>query len=168
MSLRVRPFEEGDAGDVRAVLAAAFPSAAEAELVERLRAEGDMVIEFVAAEDGRMVGYVGFSRMKVDADGDRVPALALAPLAVLPTHLRRGIARRLVECGLAAANGRGIAIAFVVGEPDIYGRFGFRLETAAPFASPYAGPHFMAQWLSSPRRPVRGNADYAPAFAALP
>ena len=87
--------------------------------------------------------------------------------AVLPGHQKQGIGGRLIERGLAAANGRGAAIAFVVGDPDYYGRFGFRCETAAPFASPYAGPHFMAQWPSSPRVPAAGQADYAPAFGRL-
>jgi putative acetyltransferase len=163
----VRPAREEDAPGVRALLTAAFLTHAEADLVQRLQADGDMVIEFVAAEDGRIVGYVGLSRMNVVADGERVVALAVAPVAVLPSHQNRGVARRLMECGLAAANGRGVPLVFVLGDPEVYGRFGFRAETAAPFASPYAGPHFMAQWLSSARRPTEGRADYARAFADL-
>jgi len=163
----VRPARDSDADGVREVLTASFPTAAEADLVARLQADGDMVIEFVAAEDGHIVGYVGLSRMNVVADGERVLALGIAPVAVLPSHQNRGVARRLLECGLAAANGRGIALVFVLGDPEAYGRFGFRAETAAPFASPYAGPHFLAQWLSSARRPTEGRAAYASAFAAL-
>lgn len=167
MTPGVRHARDADAAGVREVLTAAFPTAAEADLVQRLHADGDMVIECVAAEDGRIVGYVGFSRMAVVADGERVVALAVAPVAVLPSHQNRSVARRLMECGLAAANGRGVPLVFVVGDPEVYGRFGFRAETASPFASPYAGPHFMAQWLSSARRPAAGRADHAPAFAAF-
>jgi len=117
--------------------------------------------------DGEVVGHIAFSRMTVSSDGERVTALGLAPVAVLPSHQKQGIGGRLIERGLAAANGRGTCLAFVLGDPDLYGRFGFRCETAAPFASPYAGPHFMAQWLSSPRAPASGRADYAPAFGRL-
>ena len=163
----IRPAADGDAGAVREVLLAAFPSAAEADLVEQLAADGDLALSFVAAVDGKVVGHIAFSRMAVFADGERVPALGLAPVAVLPSHQKQGIGGRLIERGLAAANGRGAAIAFVVGDADYYGRFGFRCETAAPFASPYAGPHFMAQWLSSPRVPSSGQAEYAPAFGRL-
>jgi putative acetyltransferase len=167
MSLRVRPASEEEAAAVRAVLTATFPTAAEADLVDRLRADGDMVIELIASDGDDIVGYIGFSRMAVVADGERVPALGLAPVAVLPAYQQSGIARRLIESGLAAANGRGTALIFVLGDPEIYGRFGFRPETAAPFRCAYSGPHLMAQWLSSPRRPVEGSADYAPAFAEL-
>jgi putative acetyltransferase len=164
--MRVRPAAEADAAGVRAVLTAAFPTAAEAELVDRLIRDGDLVLGFVAVDEDQIVGYAAFSRMVVVADEARVPALALGPIAVLPAFQRRGIGGRLIQCGLAAANGRGIPLVFVLGDPDFYGRFGFRAQTAAPFASPYAGPHLMAQWLSSPRVPSNGRADFAPAFAA--
>ncbi|WP_166041993.1 N-acetyltransferase [Sphingosinicella sp. YJ22] len=167
MTLVVRPAADEDADAIRAVLLAAFPSAAEADLVEQLAADGDLALSFVAAVDGKLVGHIAFSRMTATADGDGIPALGLAPVAVAPSHQKRGIAGRLIERGLAAANGRGAAIVFVVGDPDYYGRLGFRCESAAPFASPYAGPHFMAQWLSSPRAPASGQADYAPAFGRL-
>lgn len=163
----VRPAADGDASAIREVLLTAFPTPPEADLVEQLGADGDLALSFVAAVDGKVVSHIAFSRMNVTADGERVPALGLAPLAVLPGHQKQGIGGRLVERGLAAANGRGAAIAFVLGDPDYYGRFGFRCETAAPFASPYAGRHFMAQWLSSPRMPASGQADYAPAFGRL-
>ena len=167
MTLAIRPATDSDADAIREVLTAAFPTGAEADLVDQLTTDGDLVLSFVAAVDGAVVGHIAFSRMAVTADGERVPTLGLAPVAVLPSHQKQGIGGRLIERGLAAANGRGTALVFLVGDPDFYGRFGFRCETAAPFASPYAGPHFMAQWLSSPRAPASGQADYAPAFGRL-
>jgi putative acetyltransferase len=167
MTLRVRNAEASDAEAVRALLTGAFPTPAEADLVERLAADGDLALGFVALLDGLVVGYAGFSRMAVEADGERVTALALAPVAVAPSHQRRGIGGRLIECGLAAANGRGVNIVFVLGDPDYYGRHGFSAGAAAPFRSAYSGPQLAAQWLSSPRSPVDGRADYPPAFASL-
>jgi len=55
----------------------------------------------------------------------------------------------------------------VVGNPAIYGRLGFRAAEAAPFASPYAGAEFQAQWLSSRRPVTSGRAEHAAAFARL-
>jgi len=156
-----------DQAAVRRVLTAAFPTDAEADLVERLAADGDLALSFVAVSDGVVVGYAGFSRMRVTADGESVRALALAPVAVLPDHRRRGIARRLIERGLAAANGGGAVLVFVLGNPDFYGRLGFSTEVARPFASPYAGPALQAQWLSSRRAVTSGRAEHAPAFAGL-
>ena len=167
MTLAIRPATDSDAAAIRDVLTAAFPTDAEADLVEQLAADGDLVLSFVAALGGNVIGHIAFSRMTVTADSERVPALGLAPVAVQPSHQKSGIGGRLIERGLAAANGRGTALVFLVGDSDYYGRFGFRCETAAPFASLYAGPHFMAQWLSSPRVPASGQADYAPAFGRL-
>jgi putative acetyltransferase len=167
MSLRVRLAEAADAEAVRAVLTSAFPTPAEADLVERLAADGDLAFGFAAVLDGLVIGYAGFSRMKAEADGDPVAALALAPLAVRPSHQHRGVGGRLIECGLAAANGRGTNIVFVLGNSDYYGRHGFSVGAAAPFRSDYSGAHFAAQWLSSPRSPTDGRADYPPAFASL-
>lgn len=165
--IRYRTIADDEADQVRQLLLSAFPTADEADLVDRLRADGDLAVEFVAVDAGAIVGHIAFSRMAVEADGAPVAALGLAPLAVAPDRQRGGIGGRLIECGLAAANGRGTRIVFVLGDPEYYGRFGFSAAAAAPFASPYAGPHLMAQWLSSRQAPAAGRADYAPAFSAL-
>ncbi len=56
---------------------------------------------------------------------------------------------------------------FVLGEPGYYKRFGFSVEAARPFASPYAGPYLMALALNKFAPFQAGKAEYAPAFAAL-
>jgi putative acetyltransferase len=56
----------------------------------------------------------------------------------------------------------------VLGDPEYYRRFGFAPETAAPFASPYAGPFLMALRLHEGiALPASGRADYARAFSTL-
>jgi putative acetyltransferase len=57
-------------------------------------------------------------------------------------------------------------IVFVLGNPALYGRFGFSAEDARPFASRYAGPHFMARRLSA-GAPRRGRLRYPAAFDEL-
>ena len=59
------------------------------------------------------------------------------------------------------------AAIFVLGDPDYYQRFGFTVEAAEPFATPYAGPHFMALTLESSLRMSGGHLKHAPAFGAL-
>jgi putative acetyltransferase len=62
------------------VVSSAFGQSAEAELVKELREAGDSVVSLVADEDGQIVGHVLLSKM--DAP---FPALALAPVSVIPT-----------------------------------------------------------------------------------
>jgi len=147
---------------VRDVVTGAFGRDEESMLVERLHADGAAVIALVAVADDHLVGHVLFSRMTAP-----FPALGLAPLSVAPAHQGRGIGRALVNAGLSqAAVGpwRGV---FVLGDPVYYKAFGFRPELARGFASPYAGPHFMALELGKTLPAASGPVEYAPAFADL-
>ncbi|MEI9980610.1 MAG: N-acetyltransferase [Edaphobacter sp.] len=144
------------------VVSSAFGQLAEAELVKELRESGDSVISLVAEEDGQIVGHVLLSRM--DAP---FPALALAPISVLPTRQRSGIGSALIERAVNSARSKGWAAIFVLGDPNYYERFGFNGQAATGFASPYAGSHFMVLKLSPSLPATTGELRHAPAFAAL-
>jgi putative acetyltransferase len=159
----VRPERAEDASAVRALLEAAFAGPAEADLVDRLRADGDLVLALVAGQTG-IVGHVAFSRLAVEGTGPSQPAIVLAPLAVAPMRQRRGIGAALVRAGLGLLTEAGEALVFVLGDPAYYRRFGF--TPADRFASPYAGQHFMARRLA-PHAPTAGTVRYPRAFADL-
>ena len=151
-----------DAAAIRAVVTAAFGQPGEADLIERLRADGDAVISLVAAERGEVLGHILLSRMAAP-----FRALGLAPVAVDPRHQHRGIGSRLIRAGLARAARDGWQGLFVVGDPRYYRRFGFDAALAGGFDSPYAGPHFMALALDGALPTTGGPVAYASAFAAL-
>lgn len=157
-----------DAAAIAAVHEAAFGGDAEARLVRMLEADGDVLVSLVAGIEGATVGHVLFSRMTAIADGVPVAAAGLAPVGVLPAYQGLGIGSALIREGLERLPSLGVRLCFVLGHADYYPRFGFGADLAARFASPYAGPHFMACALDSALRlPERGSADYAPAFARL-
>jgi putative acetyltransferase len=156
-----------DAPAVRALLEEAFTGTAEALLVERLRAAGEMVLALVAIDGlGTLVGFAGFPRVEVEGVACPCVAVALAPLAVNAAHRRRGIGSALVRAGLKRLVARGEEIVFVLGDPAFYGRFGFSVADARGFASPYQGPHFMALALAA-GAPRRGRLRYPAAFNDL-
>jgi len=164
----IRPERGGDAEAIRAVHLAAFPTSAEADLVDRLRADYDSEISLVAEQAGEVVGHVLLSRMSVSGGSRAFRALGLGPVGVLPGAQGSGVGSELIRSALAIAGTLGEEVVFVLGDPDYYTRFGFSVEAAAPFASPYAGPYFMALWLRpEPAPPAAGSAAYAPAFGAL-
>ncbi len=164
----IRPAEPEDAAGIKAVHLAAFPTPAEADLVEALDREGDAPVSLVAVRQGEIVGHVLLSRMTVSGDGRGIRALGLAPVAVLPGFQGGGIGKQLVGASLGIARATGVDMVFVLGEPDYYTRFGFSAATAAPFASPYAGPWFMALSLQPGfTAPAAGEAAYARAFSDL-
>jgi putative acetyltransferase len=162
----IRPEKPGDEAAIGAVVAAAFGQPQEAELVARLRDNGDLVLSLVAEDAGKIVGHVAFSRVWIERDGTRAPGVSLAPLAVLPDQQRKGTARALIGAGHLRLKTRGEKIVFVLGDPDYYKRFGFSPELAKAFDCVYQGDYLQALRLS-PDAPTAGEVIYAPAFAAL-
>jgi putative acetyltransferase len=169
----IRPVQADEAQAVSTLIEAAFAASdhghnGEAALVRMLEADGDGLVSLGAWQGDRLVGHIFFSRMRVIADGKNLAAAALAPLAVAPDMRRRGIGARLVAAGHDRLQELGIGMAFLLGDAAYYGPLGYDVSRAAPFASPYAGPHFMAWALDSAQpRPQRGEAFYAEAFARL-
>src|SRR5271156_940059 len=98
----VRLESPSDAAAIRAILEAAFPTAAEAGLVDELRRAGDVVFSLAAVDGVRIVGCVVFSKR-------------VAPVAVLPERQRGGVGSLLIRDGLARCEvGRWTAV-FVLG-----------------------------------------------------
>jgi putative acetyltransferase len=151
---------------IRSVNEVAFGGLEEADLVDKLRTEDDVLISLVAELDQRVVGHVLFSRMWIETTSGRVAAVALAPVAVLPEHQRQGIGRQLIGYGLDWLRDRGERIVIVLGHPAYYPRFGFSSEKARPLESPFSGDSFMAMELSSGALDgIRGRVIYPAAFA---
>ena len=160
--MNLRPAEPRDHAAIREILIAAFPGTDEAELVQRLRGDGDAAIELVAENRGSIVGHILFSPMQAP-----FRALALAPVAVTPDRHGEGIGSALIEAGHNLAREQGWQAIFVLGEPAYYRRFGFDPDLAAGFASPYSGAFFMALALTGALPTSMGKVTHAPAFAAL-
>ena len=120
----IRPEESADIPAVRRVHEAAFPTADEAKLVDRLRSSGQTVISLVAHDESGIVGHILFSPVTFDPPAT-VMAFGLAPMAVMPGHEKHGVGRRLVQNGLAECHARGACMVVVLGDPPYYGRFGF-------------------------------------------
>jgi putative acetyltransferase len=134
-------------------------------LVDRLRAEDVVLVSLVAEIPERIVGHILFSRMSIETTGGSVSAAALAPMAVLPEHQRRGIGGQLIRHGLNLLGGRGEQIVIVVGHPGYYPGFGFSSEKARSLESPFPPDVFMALELSpGALNGVRGKVKYPAAF----
>ena len=160
--MEIRLETKDDALHIRKINEVSFPSTSEADLVDRLRADGDAVFSLVAVIDSTVVGHVMFSKMTAP-----FRALGLAPVAVLPEYRRQGVAAALIETGKRLAKADGWQGMFVLGDTAYYQRFGFDTDLARGFESRYAGEHFMALSLAGNRLPTyQGRVDYAPAFSA--
>ena len=156
----IRPAAPADIPAIRQVVTAAFGQAEEADLVERLRADGDVRVELVAQETGDITGHILFSRLGIGP----IEGAALAPLAVAPAQQRRGIGAALTRAGIERCRELGIPAVVVLGHADYYPRFGFSAALAAPLEAPFSGPSFMAIELTPGALAGGGRVRYAPAF----
>jgi putative acetyltransferase len=169
--LRIRPEAPADAAAVRDVLAGAFPTAAEAALVERLRGAAQPRVALVADDaGGQLVGHILFTPVEVRSASPVAGVLGLAPLAVRPERQRRGVGSALVRAGLCACRETGARAVVVLGHPGYYPRFGFSpaWSFGLYYRNPGRNPAFMALELEpGALRGRRGEVCYHPAFSEL-
>lgn len=164
----IREEHPEDAEPVREILIAAFGRESEARLVERLRASGKIACALVAEEKGRVLGHVAFSAIAIGED--RISALSMAPLSVMPAFQRLGIGSALASAGLERLRQEKQQRVLVLGDPAYYLRFGFvpaaRFGLKCPFPAPEDA--FMAIELQSGAfKGLSGMAQYGHEFDDL-
>jgi putative acetyltransferase len=170
IGVEIRPETPADRDAIAAVVAAAFRSDAEAQLVERIRASDAFVVDLslVAVLGDRVVGHVMVSHVGLRDGEDEQRILSLSPLAVAPDAQARGIGSALVRAVAARAEELGAPLVVLEGDPAYYGRFGF--EWSVPLGIhvdlPSWAPPEAAQVLRLRRYDpaIRGRVVYPPAF----
>ena len=172
----IRPESPDDRDAIRQVVAAAFESEAEAQLVDRIRASPEYVPEraLVAEVDGKVVGHVMVSYAVIrNDDGDRQISM-ISPLAVLPEFQRAGIGRALVRASLDVAEAHGEPMVVLEGSPAYYGRLGFEhcvkygIEIPLPdWAPPEAAQVMRLASFDPDDSTLRGTVVYPAAFDDL-
>lgn len=161
----IREEKPADAPAIRDVLLAAFPTPAEADLVDALRRSRDIVLSLLASTADRVVGSIVFSRLTLNGF-TTTRIVALAPLAVHPDFQGQGVALELLRHGHRQLAQHGVALSIVLGDPAYYTRYGYSASEAAAFKTPYDGPHLMAMRLSA-AAPKDGELAWPRPFAGL-
>jgi putative acetyltransferase len=123
--ITIRTETSEDIAAIRHVVEMAFGQASEARLVEGLRQADALITSLVAVAEEQIVGHIAFSVLAIESQDTTMNAVALAPLAVLPAHQRRGIGSELVRRGIDHCSRAGYRAVLVLGEPAFYQRFGF-------------------------------------------
>ncbi len=163
-AIAIRPERPQDCAAIRTVTEAAFAEAGhsdgtEADIVERLRAAGDLALSLVAEDEAGIVGHAAVSPVTV-SDGSQ-HWYGLGPIGVLPRVRSRGIGTALMQRAIADMRERGAHGIVVLGEPEFYGRFGFEADPRLAYPGATGG-YF--QRLVMEGEPPRGTVRYAPAF----
>ncbi|MFH1474498.1 MAG: N-acetyltransferase [Chloroflexota bacterium] len=169
-----RAGDPADAAAVRAVQLAAFPTDAEAKLLDALRASGDCdpARSLIAEVDGEVVGHCLRTEATLERpDGSRVVGrvVALGPIAVVPAWQSRRIGAKLMHASLERCVDEGTAAVVLLGHPTYYPRFGFGPARAQGLRPPEARPD--EAWIAC-RLPAWtpddvGIVHYAPPFMEM-
>ena len=160
----IRPAMPRDYPAIRAILRHAFGGGDEANLVEQLRADSDVLLELVEASDIALQGHIFYSPLKIERDGETIEAAALAPVSVLPAFQRTGLGKALIRAGNAKCAELGMSAIIVLGHPDYYPQFGFSAALTESLEAPFSGPAFMALELRPDALKAGGRVRYAKAF----
>lgn len=163
----IREERPGDETTVHRVTEAAFAGEPHSEgtepaIVDALRADGDLALSLVAEASGsEIIGHVAFSPALLS--GGAAGWYTLGPVSVLPERQGQGIGRALIEAGIAHMRKAGAQGVVVLGDPDLYSRFGFvrgtRLHIEGPLASYFQVLPFGAEIPDA-------AVDFAPAFGS--
>ncbi|MEO1435265.1 MAG: N-acetyltransferase [Bacteroidota bacterium] len=115
----------------------------EGALVDRLRKADTFISELsiVAELDAQIVGHILLTPITIAAEAQQVPALALAPVSVLPAFQKRGIGGRLIEEAHRVAVTLGHQIVALIGHEHYYPRFGYQMAHTFNIAFPFEVPN---------------------------
>lgn len=150
-----------EAVTISAFLNAAHTSHSEQHIVSALRRAGKLSVSLVAESDGALIGHVAASPVTIS---DGTPGwFGLGPILVVPQHQGHGIGSQLVRETLRLLRERGASGCVVLGEPQYYGRFGFRINP--DLGLPGVPPEYF-QALSFDSSEPRGIVSYDDAFQA--
>jgi putative acetyltransferase len=126
----IRDEQPKDFAAIRTVISAAFKdiphsSQTEAAIVEALRAANVLTISLVAMNRDDLVGHIAFSPVTID--GQNLDWYGLGPVAVRPHRQGQAIGATLIRAGLERLKALGAKGCVLLGEPNYYSRFGFRV-----------------------------------------
>jgi putative acetyltransferase len=167
--MRVRPEAEVDRAAIRAVNEAAFETAAEANLVEALRASGVSLVSVVAEARGEIIGHILFSPVTLNEHAN-LNLMGLGPMAVVPDRQRKGVGSALVRQGLVFCKDLGARAVVVVGHPEYYPRFGFAPASRYALRCEYDVPEdvfMVAELEAGALNGASGVVRYHDAFAGV-
>jgi putative acetyltransferase len=164
----IRPETPADYEAITQVTLAAFTSASyrptEHLIILGLRQAGALSLSLVAELDGRIVGHVAFSAVRVN--GEDLDCHGLGPISVQPELHKQGIGSKLIREGLSRLQARAAKGCVLLGSPGYYQRFGFKAYPGLIYEEAPAPEYFMA--IAFCDEIPQGSVEYHSVFYTQP
>ncbi|MCM1334759.1 MAG: N-acetyltransferase [Bacteroides sp.] len=170
--MEIRQEKKSERAVVSAIVREAFAAEgrdgdAEEALLSALRKSRSFLpkLSLTAAEDGKPVGYLLFTKADIGGETE----LALAVLAVLPEYRGRGIGAALVREGHRIAGTLGYGYAVALGEPRYFARLGYLPASLYGIDPPFSAPEeeFTAFRIDPSAEELNGTVLYDAAFRQI-
>lgn len=141
----------------------------EQNLVNRLRKSDEFIKELsmVATDNGKIVGHIMLTKIKIVDKEVSHDSLALAPVSVLPNYQGKGIGNLLINTAIKNSKELGYDSIIVLGHDKYYPRFGFKKASNYKIVSPFEVPDeaFMVLELKhGSLENIKGIVEYSKAF----
>lgn len=139
MAFKTRPETPADIKAIRSIIQAAFAAKShlhhqESQIVDKLRASGNLDLSLVVEREGAVIGHISISTVQIEAESERIDGwYGLGPLAVHPDWQRQGVGSELVNQARETLRKREALGIVVSGRPQFYTRFGFLQDHALRF-----------------------------------
>lgn len=166
MDMKIRNERLDDILAIEAVTQAAFLNAAHTShtehfIVNQLRKDHQLTLSLVAEEQQKIVGHVAVS--PVHLSSGEAGWYGLGPISVLPSKQGLGIGTQLMQAALQALKNIGATGCVLLGDPNYYARFGFRVFPDLNLAGV---PKEYFQAITFVDSPPQGEVQYSEAFNA--
>ncbi|MDY8137490.1 N-acetyltransferase [Aquimarina sp. 2201CG5-10] len=174
MKLKIRQENRNDFKEVFSLIEKAFKSEQfsdhkEQFLVERLRKSKAFIPELsmIAETEGKIVGHVLVTKLKIKNELKEFDSLALAPISVLPEFQNRGIGGKLIIEAHQKAKELGYTSIVLLGHEKYYPRFGYeqadKYEIKLPFDVPKENC-MVIELVENGLKGVSGTVEYPKEF----
>ncbi len=177
MKVSVRTEQPQDYSEVSDLIQKAFESDPhsdhiEAQLVEALRKPENFIPELsiVAEVDGKVVGHVLLTPVKIKNKDNEWDSLALAPISVLPVYQNQGIGSQLIKEAHSRARKIGYKSIVLIGHENYYLKFGYLRAEKYGIRFPFDVPAenaFAIELTEGALNEVNGTVVYPSEFQAV-
>ena len=174
MNINIRKEKESDYKVVFELTEKAFASLEisnhdEQFLVERLRKSDVFIPELsiIAEYNGKVVGHILLTKLKIVNKENQFESLSLAPVSVLPEFQNKGIGGRLIEAAHQKAKELGYKSVILVGHENYYPRFGYELASKYGITFSFEVPDINAMAIELERgalKNISGEVRYPKEF----
>lgn len=140
-----------------------YSDGTEGPIVEGLRRDGDLLLSLVMEQDKQIIGHIAFSPVTFADSPEATGWCALGPVSIAPDHQGKGLGRTLIETGLDQMRAKTCPGIVLIGDPDLYGRFGFSADCGLTYQG-LDGKYVQALNLVEATAMPRGEIHFAAAF----